>query len=119
MDDVPNGLEFLPENETNKEFKWVMYKEMKSEEKSANTIKYNNKTYVVTDKASEADLLVTNYLDNSLIKAFDANTKALDYKDVKVAFKVVEPTTSDRVLTNYAQIFDFSDDEGNLIQYQM
>ena len=30
--------------------------------------------------------------------------KELDYKDVKVQFKVTEPTKSNRILTNYAQI---------------
>lgn len=115
MDDVPQGLEFLPENEVNKEYKWVMYKEAKLNDNKSNAINYNDKTYVVTTNASEADLLVTNYLDNSLIKAFDANTKTLDYKDVKVSFKVVEPKTSNRVLTNYAQITEHKDLDGNVI----
>jgi len=114
MDDIPSGLVFLPENEINKEYGWVMYKEVKDDEKvavSANTIKYNNKTYVATDKAEGADLIVTKYLENSLIKSFDGKT--LDYKDIKAAFKVVEPATSDRIITNYAQITENKDSNGN------
>ena len=114
MDDIPEGLVFLPENEINKEYKWVMYREVKSDEKvavSENTIKYNDKLYVVTDKAEGADLIVTKYLDNSLIKSFDGKT--LDYKDIKAAFKVVEPATSDRIITNYAQITENKDSNGN------
>ena len=25
LDDMPAGLEFLPDNETNKEYRWIMY----------------------------------------------------------------------------------------------
>jgi len=114
MDDIPSGLEFLPENEINKEYGWVMYKEVKDGEKvTGKTMTYNDKTYVVTNKAEEADYIVTNHLENALIKSFDKQTKTLDYKDVKVAFKVVEPETSDRILINYAQITDDRDNEGN------
>ena len=113
MDDIPEGLVFLPENEINKEYKWVMYREVKDNEnvipESVKT--YNGKAYVITNKAEEAEYIETEYLDNALIKAFDGKT--LDYKDVKVAFKVVEPATSDRILTNYAQITEDKDSNGN------
>ena len=36
----------------------------------------------------------------------------LDYKDVKVAFKVIEPNTSDRIIINYAQITEHKDKNG-------
>ena len=36
-----------------------------------------------------------------------------DWKEVKVAFKVVEPNTSDRIVINKAQITDDSDKDGN------
>lgn len=116
MDDIPEGLEFLPENEINKEYKWVMYRELKEGETiipEATTKEYNGKVYIVTNNAQEAELIETSYLDNSLIKAFDGKT--LDYKDVKVAFKVVEPATSDRILINYAQITEHKDSRGNLV----
>ena len=35
-----------------------------------------------------------------------------DYKDVKIAFKVTEPNTSDRIIINQAQISDDSDEDG-------
>ena len=115
MDDIPEGLEFLPENEINKDV-WVMYRELKDGEKvtSESTTKtYNGKVYVVTNNAKEAVLIETASLENELIKAFDGKT--LDYKDVKVAFKVVEPATSDRILINYAQITEHKDGRGNLV----
>lgn len=109
LDDIPEGLEFIPENDLNKEYKWVMYKEVK--EKGAKTVEFDGKNYEITKKASEADIIVTDYIKDSVIKAF--NGKTLDYKDVKANFKVVEPTTSDRIITNHAQITKQTDSEGN------
>ena len=37
----------------------------------------------------------------------------LDYRDVKVEFKVTEPNTSDRIVINQAQISKETDKEGN------
>jgi len=87
---------------------------------SENEIKYNGKTYVITDNVKEADVIVTDYLSNNdaknLIKAFDSKTmKQLDYKDVKVSFKVVEPSTSDRIVINYAQITEDLDEGGKSV----
>ena len=113
MDDIPEGLEFLPDNELNKSIGWVMYKEVKN--KTANSVVFDGKNYEVTKNAKEADIIVTNYLKESAIKAFNADSKTLDYKDVKVAFKVVEPTTSDRIVTNYAQIVEHTDLNGKVI----
>lgn len=126
MDDIPEGLTFVPatydEEEkptnTNAEYAWTLYREVKEGETPApeNTITYNEKTYVITDKVEEAEVIVTDYLSkengtDNLIKAFDG--KQLSYKDVKVSFKVTEPTTSDRILTNYAQITEHTDYNGN------
>ena len=38
-----------------------------------------------------------------------------DYKDLKIAFKVTEPNTSDRIIINTAEISDDSDEDGNPI----
>ena len=38
-----------------------------------------------------------------------------DYKDLKIAFKVTEPNTSDRIIINTAEITDDSDEDGNPI----
>ena len=36
-----------------------------------------------------------------------------DFKDLKIAFRVTEPNTSDRILINIAEITDDADEEGN------
>ena len=95
-DDIPEGLEFLPDNETNIEYGWRLSEDGKS--------------------------IVTNYLqkdDNktNLLKPFDSETMDTpDYRDVKVAFKVIEPNSSDRTLINTAEINDDSDENGNPIE---
>ena len=38
------------------------------------------------------------------------------YKDVKVAFKVTEPNSSDRVIINTAEITDDTDEDGNPVE---
>lgn len=105
-DDIPEGLEFLPENETNTKYRWVML----------------DKDGMETTKVEEAQSIVTDYLSieqektagENLIKAFDSTTMdTLDYKDVKVAFKVVEPATSDRIVINKAQISKECDEDEN------
>ena len=90
------------------------------------------KKCVVTTDPSEADYIVTDYLSYengktittenkvdaetglqyniNLLKPFNSSTMAEpDYRDIKVQFKVVEPQTSDRIITNFAQITDDSD----------
>ena len=100
IDDVPQGLEFLPEHEINKTYRWSQ-----SEDKKQIATDYLAKENEQTAGAN-------------LIKAFD-KTKAInsekplnpDYRDVKIAFKVVEPNTSDRIVTNTAEIADDRDED--------
>ena len=54
---------------------------------------------------------------SNLLKAFDPNQEISDtnpdLKDVQVAFKVIEPNGSTKVLVNSAQISDDTDEDGN------
>ena len=110
-DDIPEGLEFLPENETNIEYRWVMYDENGNE----------------TEDVSQAVSIKTDYLSKeqeekegeNLLHAFNPNEEISEtnpeYRDVQVAFKVIEPNGSDRIIVNSAQISDDSDENGNEI----
>ena len=107
-DDVPSGLQFLPDNETNKTYRWVMY------DSDGN----------ITTDATKAQYITTDYLSkeqekasgDNLIAAFDKDTmKSPAYKDVKVAFKVTEPNTSDRIIINKAQITKHTNKDGENI----
>lgn len=89
-DNIPEGLGFIIDNETNIDYLWEV-----SDDKKEISTKYLSK---------DMD-------EDNVIKAFDPTTMdTLDYKDVKVVFKVIEPNTSTRVITNIAEI---KDDDGN------
>ena len=106
-DDLPEGLEFLKDHEINKEYRWQMLDENGD----------------VTEDITKAVSIKTDYLskeqedetgrDNLLTKFDVATMEEPDYRDIKIAFKVTEPNTSDRILINKAQISDDSDKDGN------
>ena len=105
-DDLPEGLEFLPSNSINQEYRWVMY------DAEGN----------VTENVADAETIRTDYLSkeqadatgrDNLIESFDPETMTEpDYKEVRIAFKVIEPNTSDRILINTAEISEDSNEDG-------
>lgn len=119
-DDVPDGLEYLPDNELNKEYRWVMY-----DEDGKETTDVKNAVKLTTDYLSKEQGEARMKEDSSLkenpalLTAFDG-TKEIsdtnpDYADVKIAFKVTEPNGSIKILVNSAQISDDTDKDGNPI----
>ncbi len=104
-DDVPVGLVFIPENTTNKTYRWVMY-----DAQGNITTDTSKASYITTDYLSKAQEVTSG---SNLLKAFDStSTKTPGYLDVKVAFKVSQPNTSDRIIINKAQISKDSDKDG-------
>jgi len=105
-DDIPDGLIFLPEHDTNVEYRWVMLDEDGNE-----TNDVSKAVDIKTDYLSKAQEDETGR--SNLLGAFDPDTMdEPDYRDIKIAFKVTEPNTSDRIITNYAQISDDEDKDG-------
>ena len=99
VDDVPEGLVYLPDHEINKKYEWKV-----SEDGTKITT-----TYLSKDKESEER--------ENLIKAFDKDKMASpEYKDIQIAFKVTEPNTSDRILVNTAEITKDSDENGKDVE---
>ena len=98
-DDVPDGLEFLPDNEINQEYRWVL-----SEDGTSIETDYLSKEQEQTEGAN-------------LIKSFDPELGITDtnpdYRDLKIAFRVTEPNTSDRILVNTAEISDDRDENND------
>ena len=116
-DDVPDGLEYLPDNNLNKEYRWVMY-----DKDGKETTDFKNAVKLTTDYLSkeqgEARMAANSELKENpaLLTAFDG-TKEIsdtnpDYADVKIAFKVTEPNGSSKILVNSAQITDDTDKNG-------
>ena len=116
-DNIPNGLEFVKDNDTNKKYGWKLYDKNGNETsdvKQATTVKTN----YLSKSASE------NGKYDALLNAFDSSKTAssIPYKDVHIVFKVVEsvvPKDKDskkRQLINIAEISDDEDENGNPIE---
>lgn len=107
-DNLPQGIVFLPDNEVNKTYRWKMYQADGTETNDVTKATYIETDYLSKEQEKEAG--------KNLIKAFNPQTMTMpDYKDIKIAFKVTEPNTSDRIIINTAEISDDSDEKGNPI----
>ena len=110
-DDIPEGLEFLPDESLNKVFRWVMLDKDGKETKEV-----KNAVYVASDYLSKEQ---EKNAGENLIKAFDKEAfedggiKQPDYKEVKVSFKVNKKDKFDEIVINQAQISKHSDKDGN------
>ena len=99
-DDIPDYLEYLPDEETNVNYMWKMY----------------DKDGKETTNVEEAVKVKTTYLskengEDKMLKAFDGTN--VNYQDIKIAFKVKDPSSNTTIITNHAQISDDSDEDGN------
>ena len=117
-DDIPEGLEFLPDHEINNAYGWTL-----QDESGKATTDISKAKFVVTDFRSKAKTeileggIFTPYTsdDKNIINAYNPETmkEGPDYIDVQVAFKVTQPVESDRIVINKAQISKHSDENGN------
>lgn len=107
-DDIPNGLVFDSNNETNKKYGWVML------DSSGN----------VTTDTSKAVEIRTDYLskekseargESAVLKALELNTGNLSFFDVKAVFKV-NTTSTDSNIINTAEITKNTDTDGKDIE---
>lgn len=106
-DDIPDGLVFLPEYETNKKYEWKMY----------------DKNGEETDDPYLAVEIRTEYLKETILEPYDATKEITsenpDYAEVKATFQVIEENIiqEDRIIINKAQIAEDKavDEEGNEI----
>ena len=91
-DHLPDQLEFIKDNETNKKYGW--------------TVDSTDSKVIKTSYLSKANEKVA---EENKIPAFDGTT--LSYKEVKVACKVVSTDPMPSKITNLADISDFTDGE--------
>ena len=111
-DDVPVGLQFIVDNEINKQYGWKMLDENQQE-----TTEVSKAKYLVTDYLSEEQGKATGR--NNLIKAYNKETGISDtnpdYRDVQIAFKVTYQVKAvgeeSKILVNVAQISQDSNDD--------
>ena len=113
-DNIPNGLEFVANNETNKKYGWKLVDKNGNE-----TSDVKQAASVVTDYLSKA--ASEKRSEDALLKAFDSTKAAstISYKDVEIVFKVVEAAArnnSGRNAVNIAEITNDEDANGNPIE---
>ena len=104
-DDIPDGVEFLPDHATNKEYKWVMYAELPAGVEAVDQSKVVElningenevKKYIETTDPKAAKIVRTDYLSRqngidkmkegdtvnpNLLKAFDPTAEITDTKE--------------------------------------
>ena len=119
-DDIPDGLQYIPENELNKEYRWIMYDKDGNETEDITKAVKVMTDYLSKEQGQERMLKDSKIKENpALLKAFDktkeVSNKNPNYVDVQIAFKVVKPNTSDKIIVNYAQISDDTDKNGNTV----
>ena len=136
-DDIPDGLKFLPENETNIEYRWVMYDEEGNEtdnpeeaveirtdylskEQGESRLNGEEETPGDTEQDEQGGTQTPAGENPNLLEAFNPEEEIgegnPDYRDIKVAFEVVEPNESDRIIVNSAQITEDSDENGSPVE---
>lgn len=111
-DNIPNGLEFVKDNETNKKYGWKLYDKNGNETTDLTQAVRVSTDYLSKD-ASEARG------DKCLLKGFDkATDTTLSYMDLQIVFKVSNnkaTTTAERTIKNIAEITDDEDENGKTI----
>ncbi len=124
-DDLPDGITFLKDSETNKTYGWKMYKASENGE-----VTIGGKKYTEVQELSEAEIIATDYYSyekatargEKAIQPFDAS-KGIDgtnpdYRDLKVEFEVTAKNVAaeNRIITNTAEIADDQDENGNPVE---
>ena len=108
-DNMPEGLEFVTytkgDGSINDIYGWKLVDENGKEVSDS-----SKAAYAITDYLGKDDE------ENNLIKAFYPETmNELDYRDLLIQFRVIEPNTSDRILTNKAEIVEETNKEGKVV----
>lgn len=98
--DIPNGFKYDETNETNLTYNWKMYK------------KNESGLLVKTEDASEAQYIISDYLDGKTIPGFNyKNSETPNHESVKAVFTIDEKNlAADRKITNTAEVIASSDD---------
>ena len=114
LDDLPKGLTFITDNDTNKKYGWKLYDENGKETSDLSKAKTVRTDYLSKEKSELRK-------EDCLLKAFDgkgdiSNTNP-DYRDLQIVFKVNEADIgkdkSKREIINTAEISDDTDKDGN------
>ena len=107
-DNLPEGLTYVADNETNVKYGWKLYDKNEKE-----TTDLNQAVSVRTDylsKEKSEDNIIKAFEDESIDKVFE-NVGRLDYKYVEIVFKV-DTTDNNSDIVNIAEISEDADEDG-------
>ena len=117
-DTIPEGLTYLPNNDTNLEYQWYFIDEAGNVVDDIEDAKYIETEYLSRDAAMQREANGEQPdVANTLIKAFDKNGDVVFYRDIKIVFRVNEnakPGANN--LKNIAEISDHEDEDGNDVE---
>ena len=114
-DDMPKGLIFVEDNETNIKYGWKLY-----DKYGKVTEDLNQAVWVKTDYLSKEVSEERN--EDALIEAMNDVRTTPDYKEVEIVFKVDDSvipqtvTTDERIIINTAEISNDTDENGNDVE---
>ena len=119
-DNIPEYLEFLPNHEINEEFEWEMYDaEGNKTDDVTKAVKVKTIHLAKGEGEEKGAVLGTSQFTANLIKAFNPttgiNATNPDYRDLKIAFKVEDPGSTEYIITNFAEISEDADEDGEPI----
>ncbi len=113
-DDIPEGLTFLPEDETNIKYGWKMYDSNGAETNDISKAKTIRTDYLSKEKSEERN-------EDNLLKAFDStaslNDQNPDHRQIDVVFEVSQKSVTDgnNQIINTAEIAKNQDENGDEI----
>ncbi|MCI8700342.1 MAG: hypothetical protein HFJ47_03250 [Clostridia bacterium] len=114
---IPEYLEYLPHYEINQKYEWKMYDEEGNETEDAKKAVKIKTNYLAKGEGKEKE---ENNQEVNLIKGLrqtsEEQNSDLDYKDVKVAFKLKDLDSSEHIISSLAQISEITDREGKPIK---
>ncbi len=114
-DDIPEGLEFLPDDATNIKYGWKMYdSEGKQTSNIADAVTIRT-DYLSKEKSEERN-------EDNLIKAFDSTESVTDdnpdHREIEVVFEVAQKNATDehKTIINTAEISKDQDENGKEVE---
>ena len=114
-DDIPEGLIFVEDDETNIKYGWKLYDKYGKETEDLNQAVWVKTDYLSKDASEERE-------EDCLIEAMNDIRTTPDYEEVKIVFKVDDSsmrstiTTDERIIINTAEISDDTDEKGNDVE---
>lgn len=109
-DNIPAGLVYVGENDTNKKYGWKLYDKNGNE-----TSDINQAILVKTDYLSKTKSEDRN--EKCLLAPYNAENSTISYQDVLIVFRVDENAVdATRTITNLAEITDDEDENGMSVE---